>query len=70
MAERFPIVGVGASAGGVEALEHLFKAMPPNPGMAFVFVQHLPPDRESLVAEILEKNTSLPVTQIEDGMPV
>jgi two-component system CheB/CheR fusion protein len=57
MAARFPIVGVGASAGGVEALEHLFKAMPPDPGMAFVIVTHLAPKRESMLPKILARDT-------------
>src|SRR5262245_19218904 len=61
MAARFPIVGVGASAGGVEALEHLFKAMPPEPGMAFVIVTHLAPKRESMLPEILARDTRMPV---------
>src|SRR5262245_56060220 len=61
MAARFPIVGVGASAGGVEALEHLFKAMPPEPGMSFVIVTHLAPRRESMLPEILARDTHMPV---------
>src|SRR5499426_1545017 len=61
MAARFPIVGVGASAGGVEALEHLFKAMPPDPGMAFVVITHLAPKRESMLPEILARDTKMPV---------
>ncbi|HZF51025.1 MAG TPA: chemotaxis protein CheB, partial [Polyangiaceae bacterium] len=63
-------MGVGASAGGLEAFIDLFKAMPANSGMAFVLIQHLPPDRESLVADILTARTHLPVTQVEDGMPI
>src|SRR5262249_61260286 len=61
MDKPFPIVGVGASAGGVEALEHLFKAMPSDPGMAFVVVTHLAPKRESLLPEILARDTRMPV---------
>lgn len=70
MAERFPIVGVGASAGGVEALEHLFKAMPPDPGMAFVIVTHLAPKRESLLPEILARDTRMPVLIAERDQEV
>src|SRR3954468_7934340 len=66
----FPIVGIGGSAGGLEAFIDFFKAMPPDSGMAFVVVQHLPPDRESMIAEILSKHTKMPVTQIVDGMQV
>ena len=57
----FPIVGVGASAGGIEALESFFKAMAPAPGMAFVIVTHLAPKRESLLPEILARDTQMPV---------
>src|SRR5262245_52785080 len=65
MDARFPIVGVGASAGGVEALEYLFKAMPPNPGMAFVIVTHLAPKRETMLPEILARDTRMPVLVAE-----
>ena len=61
MDKPFPIVGVGASAGGVEALEYLFKAMPPEPGMAFVIITHLAPKRESMLPEILARDTRMPV---------
>ena len=66
----FTVVGIGASAGGLEAFQEFFDAMPPDSGMAFVLVQHLPPDRESLVAEILAKHTRMPVQQIRDGMRI
>ena len=66
----FAVVGIGASAGGLEACIDFFKATPANPGMAFVVVQHLPPDRESLIAEILSKHTTMPVLQVEDGIAV
>ena len=65
MDPRFPIVGVGASAGGVEALEYLFKAMPPEPGMAFVIITHLAPKRESMLPEILARDTRMPVLVAE-----
>jgi two-component system CheB/CheR fusion protein len=70
MAARFPIVGVGASAGGVEALEHLFKAMPPDLGMAFVIVTHLAPKRESMLPEILARDTRMPVLIAEHDQEV
>jgi two-component system CheB/CheR fusion protein len=70
MDTRFPIVGVGASAGGVEALEYLFKAMPPEPGMAFVIVTHLAPKRESMLPEILARDTRMPVVVAEHDHPV
>jgi two-component system CheB/CheR fusion protein len=66
----FAIVGIGASAGGLEALIDLFKVMPSDRGFAFVVIQHLPPDRESMLAKILEKHTRMPVLQVKDGMKV
>ena len=62
------VVGIGASAGGVEALERLFSAMPCDTGMAFVVVQHLSPDFESLMPQILSRKTEMPVHTIESGM--
>jgi len=64
------IVGVGASAGGLEAIESLFKAMPSNSGVAFVVVQHLSPDHKSLMVELLSKHTDMSVCRAEDGMSV
>ena len=58
----FPIVGVGASAGGVEALEGLFRNMPADLGVAFVIVTHVAPNRESLLPEILARDTRMPVS--------
>src|SRR4051812_19005784 len=66
----FPVVGIGASAGGLAAVMEFFRARPPASGMAFVSVQHLAPDRESLVAEIIGKQTDMKVQQGEDGMRV
>ena len=66
MDRSFPVVGVGASAGGVEALEYLFKAMPAEPGMAFVIITHLAPKRESMLPEILARDTRMPVLVAED----
>src|SRR5258708_11860004 len=66
----FTVVGVGASAGGLEAFTEFLEALRPDTGMAFVLVQHLPPDRESLLTEILSRHTRMPVIQIEDGMRV
>jgi two-component system CheB/CheR fusion protein len=64
------IVGIGASAGGLEALEAFFEHVPPDTGMAFVVVQHLSPDFKSLMNEILARRTRLPVRMVEDGMAV
>lgn len=64
------IVGLGASAGGLEALESFFSAMPPNSGLSFVVVQHLSPDYESLMDTLLARKTSMKVMRVEDGMEV
>ncbi len=64
------IVGIGASAGGLEAIESFFKAMPSDSGVAFVVVQHLSPDYKSLMVELLSKHTHMAVHRVEDGMPV
>jgi two-component system CheB/CheR fusion protein len=64
------IVGIGASAGGLEALERLFEATPVDTGMAFVVVQHLSPDFKSLTDDILARRTRLPIRVVEDGMPL
>jgi two-component system CheB/CheR fusion protein len=66
----FPIVGVGASAGGLDAFTRLLKALPNDTGMAFVLVQHLDPHHESQLTEILGSATSMPVRTVEDGMAV
>ncbi|MBC8647577.1 MAG: chemotaxis protein CheR, partial [Thermoanaerobaculia bacterium] len=67
---RFPIVGVGASAGGLEAFTQLLAHLPNDLGMAYVFVQHLDPNRESLLQEILARATSMPVREALNGMKV
>src|SRR5689334_24430351 len=64
----FPVVGIGASAGGIEALKTFFSAASPDSGMAYIVVQHLSPEHPSLMAEILGRCTSMPVLPIEDGM--
>lgn len=68
----FPIVGIGASAGGLGAFEAFFSAMPANtdPGMAFVLVQHLAPDHESLLTGLIRRYTRMEVSEVEDGMVV
>jgi len=64
---EFCTVGIGASAGGVEALEALFLAMPAAPGMAFVVVTHLGSGRVSLLSEIIGRRTAMPVREARDG---
>jgi len=68
MTERFSVVGIGASAGGVEALQAFFHAMPvPPPAMAFVVVTHLSPGQESALPTILQNSTAMPVVPMRDG---
>lgn len=66
----FPVVGIGASAGGLEAFQQLLQALPLDTGMGFVLVQHLDPDHESALAQILSRATSLPVRDITSDEPV
>ena len=63
-------VGVGASAGGLEAIEDLFSRMPTDSGLAFIVIQHLSPDYKSLMVELLSKKTKIPVHRSVDGMDV
>lgn len=67
---HFRIVGIGASAGGLEAIEDFLKAVPPNSGMAFVIVQHLDPHYKGMMCELLQRVTPLTVRQITDRMIV
>jgi len=68
----FPIVGIGASAGGLTAFEAFFSGMPPDkePGMAFVLVQHLAPDYKSILSDLIQRSTPMEVFEVEDGMQV
>lgn len=66
----FRIVGVGASAGGLEAFTALLKALPKDTGMAFVLVQHMDPAHESALSKILSRSTEMPVNDITDGVAV
>jgi chemotaxis methyl-accepting protein methylase len=62
----FPIVGIGASAGGLEALEGFLRATPVDSGMAFVIVQHLDPTHKALMPELLQRATDMPVVEVKD----
>ena len=64
------VVGVGASAGGLEAFKQFLKRLPVDTGMAFVLVTHLDPKHESILPELLARATQLPVSEVEDGTPV
>lgn len=66
----FPIVGIGASAGGLEAFEQFFNNMPPDNGMAFVLVQHLDPTHKSILTDLIRSYTRMSVTEVKDGMKV
>jgi len=66
----FPIVAIGASAGGLEAFSKLLRALPPQPGLALVFIPHLDPTHESALVELLSRTTTLPVHQAAEGMRV
>ncbi len=68
--DSFRIVGIGASAGGLEALEEFFRSIPDDSQLAFVVIQHLSPDYKSLMVELLSKYTSMEVKRAEDGMEV
>ena len=71
-AGRFPVVGIGASAGGLAAFEAFFSGMPADadPGMAFVLVQHLAPDHKSILSDLIRRYTRMQVFEVEDGMQV
>ena len=68
----FPVVGIGASAGGLAAFEAFFSGMPADvdPGMAFVLVQHLAPDHKSILSDLIRRYTRMQVFEVEDGMVV
>lgn len=65
---NFPVVGIGASAGGLEALQEFFKNMTPTPDAAFVIIQHLSPDYKSYMNELLSRFTSIKIEIVTDGM--
>ena len=66
----FPIVAIGASAGGLEAYKEFLHALPSDTGMAFVLVQHLDPSHESMLTEIIAKTTAVPVEEVRSGTPI
>lgn len=70
--EKFPVVGIGASAGGLAAFETFFTSMPADadPGMAFVLVQHLAPDHKSILTDLIRRCTRMQVFEVEDGIAV
>jgi two-component system, chemotaxis family, CheB/CheR fusion protein len=66
----FPVVGIGASAGGLEAFTQLLRALPTDSGMAFVLIQHLDPRHDSKLAEVMSRTTTMPVAAITDRLRV
>jgi two-component system, chemotaxis family, CheB/CheR fusion protein len=64
------VVGIGSSAGGLDALREFFTAMPTDSGAAFVLIQHLDPSHESHLADILAKSTEMNVVEAQDGVPL
>ena len=67
---NFPIIGIGASAGGLEALDQFFQNMPKGNGMAFVVIQHLDPDYVGMMPELLQRSTTMKVLQATDCLLV
>ncbi|MEG4985235.1 CheR family methyltransferase [Microcoleus sp. BR0-C5] len=68
--ELFPVVGIGASAGGLEAFTKLLSHLPIDTGMAFVIIQHMLPTQESVLREILARSTQMPVHEVKEEMPI
>src|SRR3984893_14634902 len=68
--DSFPVVGLGASAGGLDAFRRLLTALPPRTGMAFVLIQHLDPTHASMMVDLLAGHTPMTVQQAADGMPL
>ena len=66
LVDGVPIVGIGASAGGLEALERFFGQVPRNSGIAFVIVQHLDPNHKALMPQLLERSTGMSVTEAKN----
>ena len=63
----FPVVAIGASAGGLEAYKDFFQALSSDTGMAFVLVQHLDPSHDGMFTEIIAKATAMPVEEVKSG---
>ncbi|HEY2583897.1 MAG TPA: CheR family methyltransferase [Mucilaginibacter sp.] len=70
MDSQFPVVGIGASAGGLDAVKTFLQALPSKSGMAYVFIQHLSPEHESILPELLQRVAPFPVQQITDNLHI
>ncbi|HYG33837.1 MAG TPA: chemotaxis protein CheB, partial [Clostridia bacterium] len=68
--DPFPVVGIGASAGGLEAFTNLLQHLPVDTGMAFVLIQHLDPNHESALAQLLSRATAMPVREVINNLPI
>ena len=68
--DLFPVVGIGASAGGLDAFKKFIQAIPPQSGIAYVLVQHLDPGHQSMLPDLLQKITTIPVIEISDDLKV
>src|ERR1700722_16156611 len=68
--DSFPVVGLGASAGGLDAFRRLLTALPPRTGIACILIQHLDPTHASMMVDLLAGHTPLKVQQAEEGMPL
>ncbi|MCJ8206838.1 CheR family methyltransferase [Pseudomonas sp. RGM2987] len=66
----FPVVGIGASAGGLQAIKQFFEHMPKDNGMAFVIILHLAPDHQSIAGKIIQESTKMPVLQVTEPVPI
>lgn len=66
--EHFPVIAIGTSAGGLEALEHFLRHVPAASGMAFVVVQHLDPDHKCMLPELLQRTTTMPVIEARNDL--
>lgn len=67
---NFPIIGIGASAGGLEAMEYFFRNVPEKSGLGYVVIQHLDPTQKGMLPELLQRITGMKVVQVKDRMPV
>ncbi len=70
MINKFPVIGIGASAGGLEPLEDFFDKIPVNSGFSYVVIQHLAPNHKSLMDELLARHTQIPISIISDGLEI
>jgi two-component system CheB/CheR fusion protein len=68
--KEYPIVAIGASAGGIEAITELLKHLPADTGMAYVYIQHMDPDHESMLPSIIGRATRMPVQEAKEALRI